>query len=524
MPSLARRWDRDSRRRPAPARFDLEMLEGRTLLSAAGASGAASGATVTSYTFLNTTLTTAVSGAETSFNAIVINLANDNTLSSGKVEFVATGGPRPIVLGTDNVNSQGIATLTTNLLTKLGTYSVEADYIPPNSKITKSSASVSVNVIRQPLHVPTDVVLQTSAPRAQSGQSVPLVATVENAGTGNQVHTGSVEPISGVVTFYTKSPHPIVLGQVSFDQSKTTTSSSSITAALQSIFGLSNAQSVKVGQSGGFISTNKLTAVGTYQILALFVPNNDDYTASTSAVATVKISPATRNAPTVTFLQTPTSTVESGEDIALDVTVHNASSSLAGGTVKLITVGPHPVVLGSVAVGAFDQQINFTTTGLQKPGTYQVRALYLPKSNRFGPSLSAPVTVTVTPLTAASFRVRPVVGFGQVKEPLSFTLTALDVHGQRLTNYTGTVVINSPTDSPLNLSAATYVALHIAPPSPDAPGLAQINPSSYTFTTADQGSHTFLDSVTFGKAGPESLQVIQANNSKVRGRTTFAIE
>jgi hypothetical protein len=494
------------------------------MLSGAGASGAASGALITSYTFLNTTLPTAVTGAEVSFNAVVINLANNDTLSSGKVEFVATGGPRPIVLGTDNVDSQGVANFTTNLLTKLTTYNVEAKYIPPNSRITASSASVGVNVIPQPLRVPTSVVLQTSAPRAQSGQNVPLVATVQNAGTGNQIHTGSVEPISGVLTFYAKLPHPIVLGQVNFDQSKTTTSSSSITAALQSIFGLSNEQSVKVGQSGGYISTNKLTAVGTYQIMARFVPNNDDYTASTSAIATVKISPATRNAPTETFLQTPTSNVESGEDITLDVTVHNASSSLAGGIVKLITVGPHPVVLGSVSVGAFDQQITFTTTGLQKPGSYQVRALYLPKSNRFGPSLSAPVTITVTPLTAASFRVRPVVGFGQVKEPLSFTVTALDVHGQRLTNYSGTVVINSPTDSPLNLSAATYTALHIAPPSPDAPGLAQVNPGSYTFTTADQGSHTFLDGVTYGKAGPESLQVIQANNNKVRGRTTFAIE
>jgi hypothetical protein len=494
------------------------------MLSGAGASGAASSATITSHTFLNTTLTTAVSGTEVAFDAGVINVANNATLSSGKVEFVATGGPRPIVLGTENLNSQGNATLSTNLLTKLGSYNVEADYIPPNSKITGSSASVGVNVIRQPLHVPTNVVLQTSAPRAQSGQSVPLVATVQNAGTGNQVHTGSVEPISGVLTFYTKTPHPIVLGEVSFDQSKSTTSSSSITAALQSIFGLSNAQSVKVGQSGGYISTNKLSAVGTYQIVARFVPNNDDYAASTSAPQTVKISPGTRNAPTETFLQTPTSTVESGEDISLIATVHNASSSLAGGMVKLITVGPHPVTLGTISVGAFDQEINFTTNDLQRPGEYQVRALYLPKSNRFGPSLSAPVTITVNPLTAASFRVRPVVGFGQVKEPLSFTVTALDVHGQRLTNYTGTVVINSPTDSPLNLSTETYTSLHISPPSPDSPGLAQISPDSYTFTTADQGSHTFLDGVTFGKAGPESLQVIQANNSKVRGRTNFAIE
>src|SRR5262249_38663469 len=36
-------------------------------------------------------------------------------------------------------------------------------------------------------------------------------------------------------------------------------------------------------------------------------------------------------------------------------------------------------------------------------------------------------------------------------------------------------------------------------------------------------AHTFMGAVTFGKAGAETLQVTQADDPKVRGRTTFAI-
>ena len=38
------------------------------------------------------------------------------------------------------------------------------------------------------------------------------------------------------------------------------------------------------------------------------------------------------------------------------------------------------------------------------------------------------------------------------------------------------------------------------------------------------GTHTFFGGVIFDKAGAEQLQVTQANNLKVFGRTTFAIQ
>ncbi len=160
---------------------------------------------------------------------------------------------------------------------------------------------------------------------------------------------------------------------------------------------------------------------------------------------------------------------------------------------------------------------------MQKAGSYQIQAIYLPNTNLFAESTSIPVTVTVTPLTAASFRVTPVVPYGHPGEPLSFEVTALDAQGQPLTNYTGSVVVTSPTDSRTNYPASVYASLKITEPPAQAPGFAKITAQSYTFTTADHGSHIFVGAVTFGKAGEESIQVSQANDLKVYGKTTFSI-
>ena len=112
---------------------------------------------------------------------------------------------------------------------------------------------------------------------------------------------------------------------------------------------------------------------------------------------------------------------------------------------------------------------------------------------------------------------------GHLGKPLSFTVTALNAQKQPLTNYTGTVVFTSPTDSWTIFPTAVYASLELPPPPPQSTGLATFNPQSYTFTPADHGSHTFVGAVTFGKGGAETLQVTQANNPKVFGKTTFSI-
>ncbi|MHB1559518.1 MAG: Ig-like domain repeat protein [Isosphaeraceae bacterium] len=522
MPSLARRWDRDSRRRPASARYDLEVLEGRTLLSGAGASTVEPSATVSTSMVLDQSLKTAVTGANVTFAAVIQNSSTHAPVTTGKVNFT-TRGPEDLNLGNVSVNGAGVAAVTTSLLTKPSNYTIEASYAPHNGRFAPASATTTVHVIPQPIHVPTRVILVTGAPRAESGQSVPLLAVVKDAGTGNQVDAGKVLPISGTLQFYSRSPQSILLGQVTINQA-TITSSSSLVQALQSMFGQTNQAAVQAGKNSATLSTNKLTRVGPNDIEAKFTPSNSDFTASTSAPLRVTITPSTFHDPTTTALQASTTTIEKGEDISFYASVQNHSSSLAGGVVEFMTMGPHPVLLGKVTVNGFDQQLSLTTGKLQKAGDYHVQAVYLPGNSRFAESASAPVTITVTPMTATSFRVTPVRRYGAVKQPVSFTVTAVDSRGRPVTNYDGTVFVYSPTDSLPNFPPSTYTALNIGPPSPATPGLARITPTSYTFTTADHGSHTFVNGVTFGKGGAERIRITQASDSKVQGEATFAIE
>ncbi len=464
------------------------------MLSGAASSLAATAAPASSATVLKASLNTAVTGSKIIFTATVENAGSDAPIASGKVKFVVES-PKSTVLGTASVNKQGEASIVTSDLTQIGNYQVEAQFTPKSSSISAStSVPVTVAVIPVPLEVPTVTTVETGASLAEVGQYVPLRATVTDAGTGVAVNAGKVEPIAGKVEFVTQSADPIVLGEASVNS-----------AGLAAI------------------STNKLKNAGPYQIQAEFVPANQYFAASASAPVTVTINPTTVNSPTATSIQAVTSSVETGEGIALSATVQNSSSTLADGVVEFITVSAHPVILGEVAASAFGQPVNFTTFALQKFGTYQIEAEYVPNNNRFAESTSSPVTVTVTPLSAASFRLTPLPRHGHLGEPMNFTVTALNAKKQPITNYTGTVVLSSPTDSWTTLPRGIYISLNLTPPPPQTTGLASFPATVYTFTPADHGTHEFIGGITFGKGGAEVLKVGQANNSKVYGKTTFAI-
>ncbi len=334
-------------------------------------------------------------------------------------------------------------------------------------------------------------------------------------------YLGSTSTIAGTIEFLADSPHPILLGKVAINSSSSSTPS--FLSNIDSAFGIASHPNSASVNDTAYLWTKALKAIGPYRIEARFVPANADYRASTSAPVAVTIAPRTQDAPTIISLQAPASDVETGAAVPLDVTVQDSGSSLAGGVVKLTTVSPHPVVLGKISVGVFNQPIAFATDKLQALGTYQIRAAYMPGTNRFAGSTSVPVTVNVTPLTAASFRVTPVVSHGVLNEPMSFEVTALDTQGRPLTDYTGTVVFSSPTDSWSMIPASQYAKLGIPEPSLDSPILATFAPQPYTFTPADHGSHTFVGAVTFGKGGAETLQVTQADDPEVYGKTTFAI-
>jgi hypothetical protein len=373
-----------------------------------------------------------------------------------------------------------------------------------------------------PLDVPTAITVQSGAPIAETGQFVPLVAAIKDAGTGNQVDAGRIATIEGTIEFLTVSPQPTILSKVplNLNLNKTT---SALSSTLLSIVGDTSSAATPSVKNAVSIATNKLKEIGSNQIEAKFLPANKDFAASTSAPVTVTITPQTHHDPTVTTVQTQTNRIETGEAVALQLTVQDANSSLAGGTVKFTTVSPHTVVLATVAVSAFDEPVSLATDKLQNVGAYQIQAVYTPDSNRFAKSTSAPVTITVTPLTAASFRVTTAVRHEHLNEPVSFEVTALDAQGQPLTNYNGTVVLSSPTDSWTVFPKSVYESLDIGAPSPQSTGLATFSTQDYTFTPADQGTHTFVGGVTFEKGGAEVLEVSQANDAKVQGETTVWI-
>ncbi len=343
--------------------------------------------------------------------------------------------------------------------------------------------------------VPTITTLYVGASVAETGQHVPLVAAVRNAGTSSDVAAQSVQPGNGKVEFLVDSPTPVILGTANIS---------------------------KAGRAS--LSTSMLKNIGPYAIEAEFIPATKFFASSISAQQIVTITPQTLNAPTSTSVQATNTAIETGEPFMLNATVQNANSMLPDGVVKFFTATAHPVLLGQTAVSNFGQQVTIGSYKLEKVGVYHIEAKYLPNTNRFAESVSTPLTVAITPLTAASFRVTPVVRHVKLNKPASFKVTALNPQGQPLPSYTGTVVFVSPTDSWTTFSPGVYASLHISAPPPQSTGLADFTPQTYTFTPADQGSHTFLGGVIFGKAGAENIKVIQYNDRKVFGRTTFAVK
>jgi Bacterial Ig-like domain (group 3) len=228
--------------------------------------------------------------------------------------------------------------------------------------------------------------------------------------------------------------------------------------------------------------------------------------------------------PTSTVLTVSPSTIESAQTVALTATVENSVKNIpiSIGKVKFVVESPKPFVLKTADLDAKGQAA-VVTDDLTKIGPYLVDAKYIPNGKRFAQSVAAPVLVTVNPLSAVSFLVRPDRRYGHLNRALGFTVTAIDAQNRPETNYTGTITFTSPTDSWTTLPKRVYANLAITPPPPQTTGLASFPVKHYTFTPEDHGTHHFLGGVTFGKAGAEILRVAQENNPKVSGKTTFAI-
>ncbi len=249
-------------------------------------------------------------------------------------------------------------------------------------------------------------------------------------------------------------------------------------------------------------------------------------TTASLAIARTTIMASTRTAlvPTETVLQSYNDTAEPGQAVIFIANVKDASTGrpVSGGRVEFYLESPSPRLLGKVNLSRKGVAA-LTTTKLTHLGTNVIVADFIPTNHRAAGSESAAATVDVNPLAVKSFLVVPTRPFGHSGEAMSFTVTALDPRGRPVTDYTGTVLVTSPTDSNTVFPASTYVKLGVSAPPPVTVGLATFQNQVYTFTPADHGTHTFIDGVTFNKGGAETVKVQQKNNSRIRGVGTFAI-
>ena len=124
--------------------------------------------------------------------------------------------------------------LSTTLLKNVGSIPITAEFLPANNYYAEStSAPVAVTITPMTVNAPTVTSLQAVTNRVETGESITLDATVQNANSSLA---------NGVVEFITAGPNPDVLGDVAIGT-----------------FG----QQVS-------ITTRMLKKVGTYQIEAVF--------------------------------------------------------------------------------------------------------------------------------------------------------------------------------------------------------------------------------------------------------------
>jgi hypothetical protein len=204
---------------------------------------------------------------------------------------------------------------------------------------------------------------------------------------------------------------------------------------------------------------------------------------------------------TTTTLQASTQLAAPRESVTLVATVNapGINRPVSSGRVRFSVIAPTPEMLGTAYTDTVGRA-TLKTHRLHRGTIYAVEAQYVSPQGMFASS-SARLDVEVSPPLATSFRIRAPQYFGAPGTPLTYSVTALDRFGQPLTNYTGTIQFFSSTDHSAKFLTRTY-----------------------TFTTADQGTHTFVDGVTFHKGGAERLKVNQLNNTHIVGSQDFGIE
>jgi hypothetical protein len=265
-----------------------------------------------------------------------------STTPGGTVSFMNGS----TLLGSANLNSSGVATLTTASLTA-GPYSLTAQYAGNSNFLASTSAAVSLTVNAQASTTTTSLIA-TPNPVA-TGQTLSLTATVQ--GTGSTTPGGTVSFLSG------STP----LG----------------TAPLNS--------------SGVATLTLTTLAVGNYSVTAQYA-GNANFLTSTSAAVSVTVSAQV----TTTSLNASPNPVPLGQTLTMTATVRGTGSTAPGGTVSFMN--------GSTLLGTANLNssgVATLTTNSLAAETYSLTAQYSSDAS-FLSSTSAAVSVTVNTQTTTT--------------------------------------------------------------------------------------------------------------------------
>jgi hypothetical protein len=207
----------------------------------------------------------------------------------------------------------------------------------------------------------------------------------------------------------------------------------------------------------------------------------DTVNSSLTATANVAVSPGALSTFLVTDFPSPTTAGDFG---AVIVTAKDASGNTIPnytGTVHLSSSDLHAQLPGNYTFRASENGSHAFVVALKTAGMQSITV-----NDTTTPSVSGTQSgIVVTPSSITGLTLSGLPSTAQSGVPVPFTVSATDAYGNAVPGYTGTVSFSS-TD----------------------PGA--LPPPSYTFSLADNGTHTF--SATFETSGARSLTVTDAGN------------
>jgi hypothetical protein len=237
----------------------------------------------------------------------------------------------------------------------------------------------------------------------------------------------------------------------------------------------------KAADHGEHVFQFTLSATGNQIITA-----TDTVASSINGSAAVKVNPAPTAA---TLAVRAPETATAGSPANVTITALDASGFLVPGYTGTVTltssdgaaVLPATYTFTSADHGSHTFQVTFNTTGSQK----------VTATDKNGITNSAATTVLAAPVVDHLVVRTPDDVFAGT--PANVTISAVDASGNRVKGYTGTVTLAS------------------------SDGAAML-PAAYTFTSADQGSHTFQ--VTFNTTGSQKVTAIDKGGITGTATTT----